>query len=74
MYQQETTYGYLPDFEECPAPNSHLNNSSLLSVFISLNFATNLAGSEYKTRGSVAIHIYSVRKINKITLKDMDIL
>lgn len=44
---------YLPDFEKCPAPCSHLNNSKLSSVFIALNFATNLAGSEYITRGSV---------------------
>lgn len=43
---------YLPDFEKCPAPSSHLNNSMLSSVFISLNFATNFAGSEYRTRGS----------------------
>lgn len=44
---------YLPDFEKWPAPSSHLNNSWLLSVFVSLNFATNFAGSEYKTRGSI---------------------
>jgi hypothetical protein len=43
---------YLPDFEKSPAPSSHLNNSMLSSVFISLNFATNFAGSEYRTRGS----------------------
>lgn len=43
---------YLPDFEKCPAPSSHLNNSMLSSVFKSLNFATYFAGSEYRTRGS----------------------
>lgn len=46
---------YLPDFEKCPAPSSHLNKRMFLSVFKSLNFATNLAGSEYITRGSVSI-------------------
>ena len=46
---------YLPDFEKCPAPSSHLNKSVLSSVFISRSFAMNLAGSEYSTRGSVAL-------------------
>jgi hypothetical protein len=43
---------YLPDLELCPAPSSHLNNRRLSSVFSSLSFATNLAGSEYITQGS----------------------
>lgn len=46
---------YLPDFEKCPAPSSHLNKSALSSVFNSLSFATNFAGSEYSTRGSVEL-------------------
>lgn len=48
-----SVHNYLPEFEKCPAPNSHLNSSILSSVFKSLSFATNLAGSEYMTRGSV---------------------
>lgn len=44
--------GYLPDLEKWPAPSSHLNRRRLSSVFVVLSFATNLAGSEYRTRGS----------------------
>lgn len=51
---------YLPDFEKWPAPSSHLNNSKLSSVFIFLSFATNLAGSEYKTRESVVQYTKSL--------------
>lgn len=50
--RNQQSNNYLPDFEKCPAPSSHLKSRRLLSVFVALNFATNLAGSEYKTRGS----------------------
>lgn len=55
---------YLPDFEKCPAPSSHLNTSMLLSVFISLSFATHLAGSEYITLGSVG-QTESIKNVDK---------
>ena len=50
---------YLPDLEKCPAPSSHLNSRRLSSVFSSLSLATNLAGSEYITRGSVCHGVVS---------------
>lgn len=59
---------HLPDFEKCPAPSSHLNSRTLSSVFISLNLATNLAGSEYITLGSV------MKKSSDVTSKDQESL
>lgn len=49
---KKNMYYYLPDFEKCPAPISHLKSRTLSSVLKSLNLATNLAGSEYITRVS----------------------
>jgi hypothetical protein len=63
---------YLPDFDECPAPNSHFSSSMLLSVLVSLSFATNLAGSEYITRGSV-VTCQNIDQMLKEGLQALDV-
>uniref|UniRef100_A0A7C9ANB5 Uncharacterized protein n=1 Tax=Opuntia streptacantha TaxID=393608 RepID=A0A7C9ANB5_OPUST len=60
MNASSQSFSNRPDFVKCPAPNSHLNNRRLSSVFSSLNFATNLVGSEYITRGSFKPAVISV--------------
>lgn len=70
--RRKKMYYYLPDFEKWPAPSSHLKSRTLSSVLKSLNFATNLAGSEYITRVSAEhkeTQLYCDRKEIILVLK-----